>query len=551
MLKQLYIRDFALIDELDIDIDGGFSVITGETGAGKSILLGAIALLTGGRADTKAIKQGASKCVVEAVIDISRYDLGTFFEQNGIEADEGDCIVRREVAASGKSRAFINDTPVGLGVMKELGDRLIDIHSQHKNLLIGRQDFQLGVVDIMADDKEELDLYRQAYSLHKDKEQQLRCLREEAEASKAGADFMEFQWSELEGAHLVDGEQEELEAKATRMSHAEEIKAALFSADRALSAEETGMTGSLARSIGALKAVEGVMPQAGEMAGRMESVAIELKDIARDVARELERVDFDPADLDAVTGRLDLLYGLQRKYRCDGVGALIALRDELKQKLAGIESSDERLGQLEKEVGEALEDMTTKAMKLREKRIGATQKVETGIKSRLADLGMPNLRFEVRITDAAAGPDGMDKVAFLFSANKGGDMMPVESVASGGETARLMLALKAMISGAKELPTIIFDEIDTGVSGATAGKMGEMMSEMGRERQVVCITHLPQIAAMGRSHYKVSKKETETSTVSRLRRLNDEERIGEIAQMLSGSGITEAAINNAKALLNN
>lgn len=550
MIKHLYIKNFTIIEELDIDMFPGFSVITGETGAGKSIVLGAIGLLKGQRADSKMIRNGADRCIVEAHFDLHKYDMQAFFNDNDIDYDADDCIVRREITAAGKSRAFINDTPVALSMLKELGERLIDVHSQHQNLLLGRQDFQLSVVDILADDQKELTAYRAAYGEMKDRERELRTVSDEIEANRSRADFMQYQYDELQAAKLTEGEQEELEQQVERMSHSEEIKSALYEADNALSGDDRGATTLLRSAHSALRQVEKVLPIAGELAERMDSAYIELKDIAQEISSQLENVDFNPADLDTANARLDKIYDLEKKYHADSVAELIAMRDDLERKLSDIENTDDRLQQLRDEVEKATAKCSKLADALSRKRTKVAKDIQKEVAERLVTLGMPNVRFEISVIQGALGADGQDNIDFLFSANKNGQMQQVAQVASGGEIARLMLSLKAMISGAVKLPTIIFDEIDTGVSGKIAEKMAQIMREMGdSDRQVISITHLPQIAALGTTHYKVYKEDTTEGTVSRMQILGEGDRINEIAQMLSGSDITEAAINNAKALL--
>ena len=551
MIRHLYIRNFTIIEELDIDLFPGFSVITGETGAGKSIVLGAIGLLKGQRADSKMIRSGADRCIVEAHFDLTRYDdMQSFFTDNDIDYDAADCIVRREITSAGKSRAFINDTPVSLAILKELGESLIDVHSQHQNLLLGRQDFQLSVVDIIADSHKELADYREAYALMKDRERELKRVKEEIETNRSKADFMQYQYDELDAAKLIDGEQDELEQKAERMSHSEEIKTALYEADNSLSADDTGAIILLRSARSALNQVEKVLPIAGELAARMDSAYIELKDIAQEISGQLEEVDFNPADLDSVNNRLDKIYSLEKKYHVESVGELIALRDELERQLGDIENTDERLNELQAAVDKATAKCRKLADLLSGKRKKSSKAIQTEVMDRLVSLGMPNVRFEIQITQDNLSANGQDTIDFLFSANKNGTLQQVAQVASGGEIARLMLSLKAMISGAVKLPTIIFDEIDTGVSGKIAEKMAQIMKEMGDcERQVISITHLPQIAALGSTHYKVFKEDTADGTVSRMQLLTADERVNEIAQMLSGSNITEAAISNAKALL--
>ena len=550
MLKQLYIRNFTLIERLDMAFNGGFSVITGETGAGKSIILGAIGLLKGQRADSKLIKRGSEKCVIEAHFTLSRYGMEQFFEDNDVEYDADDCIVRREITAAGKSRAFVNDTPVPLSVLKELGEQLIDVHSQHQNLLLGKQDFQMEIVDIIADDKDLLDNYRKAYDDYREKLRQLDDLQERISSNKANADFLLFQYEELDRANLVEDEQETLEVQANQMSHYEDIKTALYQADNAMSAEGTGVTENLRTAINALHSIEDVMPVAGELASRMDADFIDLKDIADELEGQLDKVDFDPKELDSINDRLDKIYGLEKKYHCDTVSQLIEIRDNLKMQLDGIENGDYDLQQLKNEVDKAKTLAKQKAADITKVRKTAAKKIEEEIRQRLVALGMPNIQFSINLEASDLSYDGADKVAYMFSANRNMPLQPVAQVASGGEIARLMLSLKAMVSGAVKLPTIIFDEIDTGVSGKIAEKMADIMCEMGNnERQVISITHLPQIAAKGATHYKVYKEDRGDSTVSTMKLLSGDERVNEIAQMLSGSDITEAAVSNARELL--
>ncbi|MBR1415784.1 MAG: DNA repair protein RecN [Prevotella sp.] len=551
MLRRLYIRNFTLIDELDMEFRSGFSVITGETGAGKSIILGAIGLLLGQRADMKAIKQGADRCVVEAHFDLNRYDdMERFFEENGLDADLEDTIIRRELTASGKSRAFVNDVPVPLGLLKELGERLIDVHSQHQNLLLGKHDFQLSVVDTIARDGQELAAYREVYDAWRRASRLLDELKEQLAQNRQAQDFMQFQFDELTAAKLADGEQEELEARSETMEHAEDIKQALCEADHALSGEGSGIVSQLRSAVQALRGIERVFGGAAELAERLDSSYIELKDVAQEVSAKVENIDFDPAELDAVNARLDRLYDLEKKYRVQSVGELIAIRDDLAARLGAIEGGDELLKERELEVERLKTQCLQLGRQLSQKRSQGAAETEEQTARRLTALGMPHARFQVEVSAGEPTATGLDRVAFLFSANTSSPLQPVSQVASGGEIARVMLALKAMVSGAVKLPTIIFDEIDTGVSGKIAEQMAQIMAEMGaQDRQVISITHLPQIAALGATHYKVYKEETPQGTASHMALLTADERIGEIAQMLSGSSVTEAAIQNAKQLL--
>ena len=552
MLKHLYIKNFTLIDELDISLYEGFSVITGETGAGKSIILGAIALLLGQRADSKTIKQGAEKCVIEANFDLSRYNMQPFFDENDIEYDDGDCIIRRELTAAGKSRAFINDTPVALSMLKELGDMLMDVHSQHQNLLLNKQDFQLEVVDIIADDAAQLAKYQNTYAEFVKAEKELSEMTLAIERNRENHDFLKFQFEELENAKLQEGEQEELEQRSETMEHSEDIKSALYTTDNALSAEQVGVIQSLRSSLSALRSIESVYPEVSELIERIDSSYIDLKDISQEISSLLESVDFDPAELDQINSRLDRIYELEKKYHVETVEELITKRDELHQQLAAIENGDESLDALKARRDELESKARKEADALTKLRTKSAKTIEAEMQKRLIPLGMPHVRFSIQLTPIELGQNGADKVSFLFSANTSTPLQPVSQVASGGEIARVMLSLKAMISGAVKLPTIIFDEIDTGVSGKTAEMMAQIMKEMGGHgRQVISITHLPQIAALGSVHYKVEKNETASGTTSKMRQLDADERVREIAQMLSGSDVTEAAIQNAKELLKN
>ena len=550
MLRSLYIQNYALIEKLDIDFGSGFSVITGETGAGKSIILGAIGLLLGQRADVKSIRRGAAKCVIEARFEIAGYGMQPFFEENELEYED-ECILRREVYASGKSRAFINDTPASLVQMKELGEQLIDVHSQHQNLLLNKEGFQLNVLDILAHDEEELAAYQSLHREWKQAQRDLENLIALAGQNKADEDYIRFQLEQLEDAHLTAGEQEELEQEADTLSHAEEIKAGLFRAGQVMNSDEGGLLSALKECLNTVSGLQKVYPSAGELAERLESSYIELKDISQEISGKEEEVEFNPARLEEVNDRLNLIYTLQQKHRVSTVDELLALADDYAAKLSNITSSDEQIEELKSRSESLYNKVKKQAAVLTELRTAAAREVEKQMAARLIPLGMPNVRFRVEIgTRKEPGAHGADTVGFLFSANKNGALQNISSVASGGEIARVMLSVKAMIAGAVKLPTIVFDEIDTGVSGEIADRMADIMQEMGdSDRQVISITHLPQIAARGRAHYKVYKQDNETETNSHIRRLTDEERVEEIAHMLSGATLTEAALNNAKALL--
>ena len=550
MLKQLYIKNFTLIDELNIQMHPGFSVITGETGAGKSIILGAIGLLLGNRADSKSIKAGRDRCVIEAHFDLSKYDMQQFFTDNDIDEDLSDTIIRRELTAAGKSRAFINDTPVSLTKMRELGEQLVDIHSQHQNLLLQKEDFQLNVVDIIAQNEKQRKNYEAAYNQYKQANQKLNALKAEIEKNRENEDFLRFQFKELDEAQLQNGEQEELEQEYEMLSHSEDIKTALYQADNHLSGDDGNIIERLKQASEQLANIKDVYPEVTELLERIDSSYIELKDIAQEVNGLTDHVEFDPARLETINERLDKLNSLQQKFHVRDLGELIETYHQLKEQLSHIDHSDEDVEALEQEVTQLLEKAQKQAKELTAIRTKAAKKVEEEMKQRLIPLGIPNVRFSISLTEKPLSHDGGDKVSFLFSANKSTPLQPVTQVASGGEIARVMLSLKAMISGAVKLPTIIFDEIDTGVSGKIAEKMAQIMVEMGNhERQVLSITHLPQIAAMGSHHYKVSKEETDNGTISRMTELSQQERVQEIAQMLSGSDVSEAALANAKELL--
>lgn len=553
MLKKLDIRNFTLIDHLEMALYPGFSVITGETGAGKSIVIGAIGLLLGNRADAKQVKRGCDKCIIEATFDLSIYHsdvLKDFFEDNDLDYEPEECLLRREVNANGKSRAFINDTPVTLALMRELGEQLIDVHSQHQNLLLSKEDFQLNVVDIIARDRQQLADYRAAFAEYRSAQRRLEELREQIATSRDNEDFLRFQQKELSEANLASGEQEQLEQEAELMSHAEDIKRALHEADYGLSGDDTGIV-NLTRSIAAqLRSVADVYPEAQELAERLESCFVELKDISQEIASKVDDVEYDPQRFNLITQRLDTIYTLQQKFHVQTVDELLDRLNGINAQLDNIENSDEELQELERSVEKLHAVCVEKAVVLTDMRRKSAMVVEQELSKLLVPLGIPKVRFKVEVSPADPSTNGADKVMFLFSANSSTDMQPVSQVASGGEIARVMLSLKAMISKTIGLPTIIFDEIDTGVSGRVAEQMAHIMRDMGKaNRQVLCITHLPQIAAAGSTHYKVAKQETEYGTVSTMTQLSDEQRITEIAQMLSGSDVSQAAVDNAKSLL--
>lgn len=550
MLKSLFIQNFVLIDNLDICFNPGFSVITGETGAGKSIILGALSLVLGQRADGKSIKQGADKCVIEAVFDVAKYQLESFFLDNDLEYDSESCILRRELYASGKSRAFVNDSPVALAILKELGTRLIDIHSQHQNLLLGDNRFQLRVVDVMAENEILLILYKKEYTRYQGLRKELSNLKERAAQSKQEEDYIRFQLDQLEEANLQPDEQDELEQEQETLSHAEEIKSSLYRVSSCLDGEEQGVVSLLKESLSSMDALERYFPRAKEIAERLRSAYIDLNDLASEMEGLMEDVEFNPDRLAWVNERLDTLYALQQKHRVSSVEELIALRDQFRAQLADINSFDEQIAALEKQVQDSYKELLQQASVLSEQRKIASVAFAQQLVQMVAPLGMPHTRFQVDVVPRKEPEsDGMDEIRFMFSANKSMALQPVAQTASGGEISRLMLCIKAMIAGFTALPTIIFDEVDTGVSGDIADKMGHIMQDLGSKMQVFAITHLPQIAAQGKAHYFVYKEDVQDRTVTRIRPLDSEERIREVARMLSGSALTEASLANAKDLL--
>ena len=557
MIRSLHIEHYALIERLDIGFEPGFSVITGETGAGKSIILGALGLLRGQRADTRAIQVGAQRCVVEAEFDVTNDELDEFFQQNDLDFDGRQCLVRRELTAAGKSRAFVNDTPVSLTLLRQLGDRLVDVHSQHQNLLIGRQDFQLSVLDILGRNADRLADFRQQYRQLRDKERELAEAREAQQRSRDDGDYLRFQYQQLDEAQLVDGEQDELEQESELLAHAEEIQQALATAQMAVdsSALDTDQSDVLQRLRQATSALQGVAqqyPDAAQLAERLQSCYIELKDIADELDTRAADVEANPQRLSQIEERLNTLYTLEKKHHVESVGELIALRDDLDRRLQLIDGGDERVEQLQRECEQLKQAALRAAQQISDSRKTAAADVEARMQQSLQPLGMPNVRFCVQMDSDAEqlSADGIDRVAFLFSANKNGTPRDVADIASGGEIARVMLCLKALIASAVQLPTIIFDEIDTGVSGSIAERMAHIMLQMGEGgRQVISITHLPQIAALGRQHYHVYKTEGAASTTTHISLLSHDERIDELAHMLSGETLTPAAIENAKALL--
>ncbi len=550
MLQFLTIENYALIDHLEFRPGQGLTVITGETGAGKSIIMGALGLILGQRADAKAVRSGAGKCVIEAQFDISAYDLEAFFAQNDLEYDASATIIRREIYATGKSRAFVNDTPVQLPLLRELGSHLIDIHSQHQNLLLGQDAFQLSVVDALAHNQAEYASYRAAYDQLKAHDSKLKALRAQAERDAQEADYIRFQFSQLDDANLVEGEQEELEAEQELLSHAEDIKSCLCQMHEGLDGEGDAVVQMLKSISQKAHELSRIYPDIAEIAQRLESDYIDLKDIADEVDSRSEEVNYDPQRLEQVEERLSLLYSLQKKHGKSSAEELIQLRDELFERIQHIDNSDEEILELEQQVKRLAAEATRLAAILSDTRKRAAQQLQKDLIARVTYLGMPNLRFQVSITPLdSLSPSGSDSLEFLFSANKNQPLRPAGEVASGGEISRLMLGIKSLVASARTLPTIIFDEIDTGVSGDIADRMGSVMKELSTHLQVITITHLPQVAGKGNQHFRVFKADTDEQTITHIEQLSSEQRIQEIARMLSGSDITPEALANARTLI--
>lgn len=554
MLKHLYISNFTLINELDMDFNPGFSVITGETGAGKSIIIGAVSMLLGNRADVKMIRNGKDKCIVEAVFSISDYDqdfINRFLTDNDLDNNGDECILRREININGKNRAFINDTPVILASLKELGEHLLDIHSQHQNLMLNKEDFQLSVIDVFAQNKKVLAEYQNLFKNYKSGACKLEELQAAISRIKENEDFLQFQNKELSEANLEEGEQESLEQQSELLTHAEEIKNTLYNADSVLSSDEHNIITQLRSLSDSMNNIQNVYPDAESLTNRLNDCVIELKDISREIVSHVEDIDYDPEKLQAINSRLDTIYTLEKKYHTGNIPDLIKKHEEIKSQLSKIDNFDVDFKAQQDKVDRLKESCVKKANALTVSRQKAARKIEKELAARLIPLGIPNVKFKIDMTQQKElTTKGLDRITYLFSSNSSSSLSPIAQVASGGEVSRVMLSLKAMMSRVTGLPTIIFDEIDTGVSGRVAEQMAHIMKEMGdNKHQVICITHLPQIAAIGSTHYKVTKTETSQGTNSLMTLLSPEERVKEIAQMLSGSDISSAAIENARTLL--
>ncbi len=551
MLTSLHIKNYALIEKLEVEFSSGFSVITGETGTGKSVLLGAISMLLGQRSDTKLIREGADKCIIEGTFDISSLSLESLFEENELEYDAHECIIRRELSTTGRGRFFINDTPVSATLLKEIGGRLIDIHSQHKNLLLGNKNYQLNILDLLASDDAETEEYRTLFKSYDTTRKELARAKEELAAVRNDEEWLRYQLEEIERAAFSEGEQEELEQESVQLTHAEEIQSALYKAITLIDNDEKSILQSLREASSSLERISPHYPSAETLAERIESNYIELKDCCDEIRRSAEGCSFSPGRLEQVEARLTLMYDLLKKHRAENISQLLAMADEYRERLDNIICGDDRIAELEKLSDKQRKELTLLAGKLTAMRRNAAQTLSGKITAILVTLGMPKIRFEAEITatdDFTA--TGCDKISFLFSANSISPLQPLADVASGGEMARVMLALKSIIAEYTAMPTLIFDEIDTGISGILAERMGRLMQQMGSmERQVISITHLPQVAALGARHYKVCKEESDRGTRTFIRPLDDEERVMEIAQMMSGEQLTDAAIDTARNLI--
>jgi len=549
MLQKLYIENYALIDRLELSFDKGFSVITGETGAGKSILLGALSLILGQRAESRVIKEGFDKCIVEAEFDVKSYGLESFFQQNDLEFSPVSCLIRRELYSNGKSRAFVNDSPVSLSVLKDLSAHLIDIHSQHQNLLLGNDVFQLNVVDAVAKNPLLQTKYKAAYQNYKELQSALKKLEEIAKKSKEEEDYLRFQFTQLEEAHLSEGEQQVLESEWEMLTHAEEIKLGLGKIFSLLDEEEHGVNVSLKAALNQADSIQKVYSRLVEPRERLHSCYLDMKDLAGEMEVLLNDIDVNPLRMEQVNDRMNQLYSLQQKHRVKNTDELIVLREDLAKKLSVIDSFEDELAEVQKKLKETENQAQILADELSESRSATRKPIEIRLINLLVQLGMPKAALKIEQKKKPMDSDGQDLISFLFSANKNAALLPINQIASGGEISRIMLSIKSLIADYTSLPTLLFDEIDTGVSGEIAHKMGQIMNDIAAKRQVICITHLPQIAAKGDFHYKVYKTEQNDRSITAVKRLQDDERLQEIAQMLSGANVSQAAVSNAQALL--
>jgi DNA repair protein RecN (Recombination protein N) len=551
MLKRLIVRNYAIIRELDMEFCEGLTIITGETGAGKSILLGALSLVLGDRADTSVLLNKDEKCVVEAYFNIKGYNLEGFFSENEIDYDD-NAIMRREINSAGKSRAFVNDTPVNLNIMREIGDMLIDIHSQHQTLLLGSSHFQLRVLDSFAGATELFSRYRDAYSAYNSIKKKFELLSAEADRQRADFEYYSHQLEQLKAANLIAGEQEEMQHEQEVLSNAGIIRDTLAVATRALSGDEISAVALLKDARNHLAKSGAWIQQASELSARLETALIEISDISYEAEKLLAAVETDPGRMEFVTQRLDTIYSLLQKHRCKDVEELLQRRDEIASQVVLTGDVDNRLLELGKAKDDEFKKVSALAKELSDKRKKKVPQLVERIVSILKQLGMPHSRFDVRLTGLTEpSSTGFDRVDFLFSANSQVAPEELSRVASGGELSRVMLSLKSTLASTSGLPAIVFDEIDSGVSGEVASMVGAILSDMARSMQVINITHLPQVASRGDYHYHVYKEDGENTTRTRIRLLTKEERLMEVARLLSGSTITEAAVKNARELLEN
>ena len=549
MIKQLHISNYALIDRLDIEFADGLTIITGETGAGKSIILGALSLILGERADLKAIRDADSKTIVEATFDIAGYGLEPFFKEYDIDWDEHECIVRRELSPSGRSRAFVNDTPVALAALRELVTRLLDIHSQHNNMLLSNPQFQLSILDSIAGNADLLGNYHKAYAEYREAEQRLAETVTAMERLKQNEDYIRFQLDQLQAMQLQPDEDQQLEALQARLSNITSLKEALWSVENELDGEENGVLAHLTSVVQRLDEAERCLTEISGMSDRVRSSLIDLKDIAQDVGNIMDTLNDDPSELARVDERLSSIYSLMRKHNAQNVNQLIDIQHDYERQLGEIDHNDEMLEQLKSQVEETFKTSTAIAADLSANRRQAATKFVKELLSLALPLGMKNLAFDVQLTPVKLSRSGADHVEFMMAFNKNQRLMPVKETASGGEISRVMLCIKTIIARHMQLPSIIFDEVDTGVSGDVANMIGEMMADIARAIQVIAITHLPQVAANGDHHLRVYKTDNERETLTHVEQLSDQEHVMEIARMLSGKDLNQAVIENAKSLI--
>ena len=550
MLRTLTVENYVLIDRLEMELDRSLNIITGQTGAGKSILLGALGLLLGNKAEGGAMRDESRNCVIEGVFDVEGYGLEGFFDENDLDYDPS-LTIRRVITPAGKSRSYVNDLPVGQGVLRELGVRLVDIHSQHRNLILSDDKFRIGVVDRLAGCGELVREYRKVYDELQAAERELAALRAEAERNRRDEEWIRFQVEELTAANLREGELARIEAEQSVLANADAIGEAIVASRNALDDEQMGVLLQLKTIEQAMNGIAPTLPLAGELFERVHSALLDLKDVSSELATAAEHIDADPERLSQVVARIDLIYSLQQKHRVTTEAELIALREKYSAQLQTITSGDERIAALEQHIKDLHAEALRRADEIHAERTKAVPAIDSELGATLAELGMPSARFTVEVAaQEELNATGRDRVSFLFSANVGLAPQPVEKIASGGEISRVMLALKALVARSMQLPTIIFDEIDTGVSGQIADAMGRIISDLSRSMQVINITHLPQVASKGKTHFVVYKEDTLLGAMTSIRQLSARERVDEIAKMLSGSTVTAAAIEQAKCLLN-